>query len=205
MGKEMPAEYYSEHMSNFLAPYEDSLWKAVYDATVSLVPSDKSVRIVDIGCGTGRLAEALKRAGYTNYVGFDFASKRVEEARKYLPTHDFRVLDMFSPEAEALIKDADVLTITEVLEHIENDIGLLKSIPIDKTIIFSVPNFGGPTHVRHFKDMAAVEARFAPFLDIEWDSAVSVEKRNKNNKTFICRGKRRTRMNRLLHRLGISK
>ena len=146
MGTEQPASYYDEHIANFLVPYEGSIWREVYDATVSLFPEDTSATIVDVGCGTGRLAEALRRSGRTNYIGFDFSPGRIAEARRYLPDHDFRVLDAFSDEARALMYAADVISITEVLEHVEGDRDLLAALPAGKNVVFSVPNFDSATH-----------------------------------------------------------
>lgn len=189
MGSEQPASYYDEHIANFLVPYEGSIWKEVYDATVSLFPDATSATIVDVGCGTGRLAEALRRSGRINYIGFDFSSARIAEARRYLPEHDFRVLDAFSDEARALMNAADVVSITEVLEHVEGDLDLLSSLPTGKTVVFSVPSFDSPTHVRKFKTMDAVLERYSGILDIDADSAVTVTRRK--NHTFVARGSRR--------------
>lgn len=190
MGTEQPPEYYDVHMERFLVPYEDSIWKQVYDATVTLVPEEQSGLVVDVGCGTGRLAEALRLSGYENYIGFDFAPARIAEARRYLPGYDFRVLDAFSDEAASLIASADVVAITEMLEHIEDDLKLLTAIPAGRTIVFSVPNFGGPTHVRKFKNLDEVLARYAEVMEIDVPEAITVTKQS-GSLTFVCRGRRR--------------
>ncbi|MBX9452109.1 MAG: class I SAM-dependent methyltransferase [Mesorhizobium sp.] len=190
MGTEQPPDYYDAHMERFLAPYEESIWKQVYDATVTLMPEERSQLVVDVGCGTGRLAEALRLQGYENYIGFDFAPARIAEARRYLPSHDFRVLDAFSDEAASLTASADVVAITEMLEHIEDDLKLLAVIPAGRTIVFSVPNFGGPTHVRKFKSVDEVLARYSGLIEIDVPDAITVTKKS-GSLTFVCRGRRR--------------
>ena len=102
MGSEQGADFYDNRMGRVGLPYEESPWRPIYDTIVGYLPSDRSTRIVDVGCGTGRCAEAIRRAGYHNYHGFDFSPVRIEEARRYVPSLIFSVLDVFSDEAKVL-------------------------------------------------------------------------------------------------------
>jgi len=52
-----------------------------YDQIVKLLPKKKSLRIVDFGCGDGRLLEYLPR-GLDSYVGYDINASSIELARK---------------------------------------------------------------------------------------------------------------------------
>lgn len=56
-----------------------------------LVPSDG--RILDYGCGYGRIAAQLHGAGYRNIVGVDPAPQMIERAGKEHPGIDFQVAD----------------------------------------------------------------------------------------------------------------
>lgn len=191
MGNEQPASYYNDNLKAFLAPYEDSKWRAVYDAAVALMPADKSIRICDVGCGTGRLAEALRRAGYTNYVGYDFAESRIAEARRYMPDVDFRLLSVFDPAAAELHAEADVSCITEVLEHIDGDLALLESIPPGKIVVGSVPNFLDTAHVRKFRDVASITERYGALLNVDTASVAAIPSPNKPELlTFVFSGRR---------------
>jgi len=189
MGTERPPEFYDENLKNFLAPYEESIWKDLYDAVLEFLPRDRTVRVVDVGCGTGRLAEALRRGGYLNYLGFDFSEKRINEAQRYLPKHSFEVLDAFSFQALRHIESADCVCITEVLEHIERDIELLLRIPPGTHVIISVPNFDSASHVRFFSCADKAIERFGVALDMK-PSSVRTLKRGKNETyVFSCRRK----------------
>ena len=49
-------------------------------------------RILDLGCGYGRLSKVLLQLGYEVY-GIDVASWAIEEAKKYAPGGSFRTFD----------------------------------------------------------------------------------------------------------------
>lgn len=52
---------------------------------------DKSDRILDLGCGTGRTTINLFRIGYTNILGFDLSEKFIEFAKNYSHKHNFAI------------------------------------------------------------------------------------------------------------------
>lgn len=75
--------------------YDD--WAASYDATLvdtlqysapqsvaeqlAEVVTDRSAAILDLGCGTGLVGEALTKVGFTQVDGIDFSEKMLEVAR----------------------------------------------------------------------------------------------------------------------------
>jgi len=58
---------------------------------------NKRIRILDIGCGTGRHAIELTKRGYTNIVGMDLSESQIARAREKAEAEglniDFRVAD----------------------------------------------------------------------------------------------------------------
>ncbi|MFC5410170.1 class I SAM-dependent methyltransferase [Larkinella bovis] len=63
-------------------------------------PDNKSVRILDAGCGTGGLLDALRQAGYPQIVGFDASSDAVffsRERQIAVEQHDLRAVSTFRP------------------------------------------------------------------------------------------------------------
>src|SRR5262245_60246415 len=58
-----------------------------------LLGGNRSARILEFGCGYGRVAEMLFGRGYRAVEGVDLAPRMIELARKRLPELTFRVID----------------------------------------------------------------------------------------------------------------
>ena len=83
-------------------PGHDSYWQFHRDAFLATLPPPPA-RVVDVGCGEGRLPRDLKRIGY-EVIGIDGSSTLVEAAREADPEGDYRVADAASlplPDASA--------------------------------------------------------------------------------------------------------
>lgn len=85
------------------------------------------IRLLDVGCGNGRLAEALERAGYTlAYVGIDQSSVLLEiarrQSRQLQSVHaQFYALDITASHWHEQLRDAapfDLALALAVLHHI---------------------------------------------------------------------------------------
>src|SRR5262245_15968709 len=66
----------------FTAPLQE-------DAFCELVSRDS--RILDVGCGYGRIFGKLIEKGFSRLVGIDVSAKMIERARELHPLIDFRV------------------------------------------------------------------------------------------------------------------
>ncbi len=68
-------KHWEEHKSdpNFTDP-------KAFDYFIDLLP--KNFRVLELGCGIGKWAEAFLRAGASEYVGVDFSAIAIEEARR---------------------------------------------------------------------------------------------------------------------------
>jgi SAM-dependent methyltransferase len=69
--------------------------------------------IVDLGCGSGLLAELLDRVGY-QVLGIDISPAMISIAKERLPTAEFRVESLFTAEIPAC---AAVVSIGECLNY----------------------------------------------------------------------------------------
>jgi tRNA (uracil-5-)-methyltransferase TRM9 len=85
------------------------------------------IRFLDAGCGNGRLAEALERAGFAlAYTGIDGSAELIAFAEKLGAKlknvrAEFRVVDLTAPRWSETLRDAapfDVIVSLAVLHHI---------------------------------------------------------------------------------------
>jgi len=93
--------------------------------------NDFSIRILDVGCATGRLLYKLAKHGYTNLSGVDLAPRIIEVARKKLS--DFKVdfnLRVADSEDNLPWPDNafDVITMTGVVHHFYRLYDALKEV-----------------------------------------------------------------------------
>jgi 2-polyprenyl-3-methyl-5-hydroxy-6-metoxy-1,4-benzoquinol methylase len=135
-------------------------------------------RILDIGCGPGQFAQMAIRAGKTYYSGVDFSREAVVWARERNPSHAraFDVCDLGKPVATAGAYDVAVLF--EVLEHIDDDLGLLAKLRRGAHVILSVPNYGFTSHVRHFPKPGHAVARYSGLLTLRARHAIETKAGN---------------------------
>lgn len=61
------------------AAHSLGMWKSERALVDRFFP-DRNARLLEAGCGAGRVAVALRRIGYTRITAFDFASEMVEQA-----------------------------------------------------------------------------------------------------------------------------
>ncbi len=150
-----------------LADRRNSQWLAVernpyrplWEATAALVP--EGVSLVELGCGTGRLASLLVPK-VRAYLGIDFAPACIAEARRFVPDAAFLVADLRNG-----VPEAEVYVANETLEHLDDDLALLRSLPSGSLVILSVPSFDSAAHVRHFPERWQALDRYALALAVD--------------------------------------
>jgi 2-polyprenyl-3-methyl-5-hydroxy-6-metoxy-1,4-benzoquinol methylase len=153
-----------------MLPLEESPWLELYRQASWMIPASHPV--VDLGCGTGRFAEQLRRRGHGRYQGVDFSPAAVAEADRYVSDHnsdtgwsrDFAVVDLRDWTADDERAGTTVYTCLETLEHLEDDVDLIRRIPVGHELIFSVPNYGGEAHLRSFANVSDAWQRYGHLL-----------------------------------------
>ncbi|MGI9483966.1 MAG: class I SAM-dependent DNA methyltransferase [Hyphomicrobiales bacterium] len=63
------------------------------------VVSDKSVRVLDVGCGTGLTGQGLVKHGFSNLDGLDFSAEMLAEARRKEIYNELIEADLTGPLA----------------------------------------------------------------------------------------------------------
>ena len=166
MRQDKPAAYYDDYFKNETGSqvhYRESFYYVHWTQVISFLRKIKDPEILEIGCGTGQFAEYLKDEGFSRYHGFDFSTKAIELARGRvsLDFHQGDALDSRNYKGQY-----NTVVCLEVLEHIQDDIFILSNLRPFTQIIFSVPNFDAPSHVRWFTSERQIKRRYFRHLDI---------------------------------------
>jgi tetratricopeptide (TPR) repeat protein len=188
---ERPASWYDDiyaRSAKYQSDPHDSVYIPVWCRIAVILRQRNTRKMLDIGCGTGQFAGIVRgEIPELDYIGFDFSERAIELAvARGLSGCRFFVgnaLDL----ANYSEPDVDVYLCTEVLEHIQDDLGILARVPAGRLLVFSVPNFDSTSHVRHFKDKEEVRARYASrFENLQIEVAPFP---NSKNKLFLSFGR----------------
>lgn len=152
-----------EDRAHWKRHYSESAYYFLWTVISDRICSQEPPRVLEIGCGSGQLAELLHDRGMSGYCGLDFSPKRIAHARKRCPSCRFEVADVFESD---LLETAnyDVVLATEFLEHVEADLAVISRIRRGARFLGTVPNFPYTSHVRHFQNAADVAERYEKFF-----------------------------------------
>lgn len=150
-----------------------SMYFRLYTRVNELIEEDRP--ILELGCGTGLLAKVLLDAGKKYKRGWDFSEVGIQRAKEINPNHasKFAVGDI----TKLMMRKIDTVVSLEVLEHLKDDLALIKRLP-ECTFIFSVPDFLIPCHQRAFKNEREVEERYGAYVEIESIEKIQVTPTN---------------------------
>jgi SAM-dependent methyltransferase len=165
MQQEGPEFYDRMHAGTDLATTR-TRYDALFRKVIEKLRERGSRSILEIGCGSGFLAELILKEHRGIYHGFDFSSEAIGNAgtRTGRPGL-FSVGNALDPGSYA--DDYDTIVCTEVLEHVDCDLDVIRLWRDGATCICSVPNFDWPGHVRFFNTTGEVEARYGALIEIE--------------------------------------
>lgn len=115
---------------------------------IPLLPQNKEIKILDIGCGTGSFIHACKNGGYQNIIGIDISPEMVEVA------HKNGISEAFHGDLKEWLQNEnnkyDLITGMDIIEHFTKDeltdlMGLIqKSLQKNGCVIFRTPNGDAP-------------------------------------------------------------
>jgi SAM-dependent methyltransferase len=185
----MTAAFYDEAMTApdapSMLPLEESPWRPVYEEAARwIAPCDP---VIDLGCGTARFAHALYANGrYGDYSGVDFSPAALKVATRDVrklglglgPKIAFICADLTSWTPPAPIAGNTIFTCLEVLEHLEDDLDLVRRIPPGHRFIFSLPNYPSEAHLRDFRLLRDVWERYGSLATFKRWSLIDLDGRH---------------------------
>ena len=138
----------------------------IFDARYSsYLPLDLNARIIDVGCGSGRMLEWLRKKGFKNLEGIDASEEQVSLAANATEVH---VAQGNINEWDFGSKKYDLILLIDVLEHLSKPDAIELLQKLNRAlrqfgkIIIQVPNcispfglriqFGDITHVTAFNE-----------------------------------------------------
>lgn len=110
---------------------------------LSLIPDEKNLSVLDVGCANGRLGGEIKKKGHSVW-GVDISTDAIQKAQQVLDgVFEF---DIQSTWPGNLLEDNfDVILMSELLEHVFNPVEVLKNatkhLKSGGYIIITTPNF----------------------------------------------------------------
>lgn len=151
----------SEHYRKAAA---DAPWAALWYWVLGRVGDEM---VVDYGCGPGHLAELLAARGHPPhlYAGIDFSGVAIKMARERVPKFRFRQLNVIEA-ARAMREQHHTAVCCELLEHLDRDLALLRTLPPGGRVLATVPTHDSAGHVRHFPTLTAACARYERVIDV---------------------------------------
>ena len=181
MGTYREAEFYNEETwmgkASYAPPFVRGYifaWVRRFRRIARVIAPDEE--ILDLGCGSGVLAAFLwhKIEHRARYVGVDFNEPMIKKAIAGNGLEGHQLAKFYVRRAEEVTqlledfwgdKKYPTILTAETLEHVEDDLGIVASIPSGLRCIITVPCHDDPAHVRWFPTVKDVVDRYGAFFE----------------------------------------
>jgi hypothetical protein len=178
----------------YLPPYStrnDALFQIMKDS----LPSEMSV--FDFAAGSCDMARNfLGLNNLKKYYWNDFnrnLCKDVEQRINKIELNVAKSFDISSFNVENILEYRDFLKNCNVIigvsmEHIKNDIEIIKEIKSGSLVGLASPNFGGESHYRFFENINDFKNRYINLIDISSEDTILIP--NSQYKKFVICGRK---------------
>lgn len=152
------------------AKIDQSVIRTRYDRlfrkVIANIRNHGSRSILEVGCGSGFLANMILKEYDGIYSGFDFSAEAIHNASNRTGRPElFFVGDAL--DGRSYRSDYDTIICTEMLEHVDHDFEIIRLWHDATWCVCSVPNFDYAGHVRFFNTTGDVATRYGGLIDIE--------------------------------------
>jgi len=178
-----PSKYKtSQWYDNYVIPNEDTInykppfpkhtgWDRRNPILIDMMDLTKPV--FDVGCGIGIMGAMLWHSGHkAKYTGVDFCESWLNRAilgnaKDGHQNAEWYNKDILDPDLFDLMLPNSIVILSEVLEHVVDDIELLKRVPNGTPMIITVPWIDDDSHVRIFPSVFDAGDRYQPYVNIQ--------------------------------------
>lgn len=176
MSIERDSAYYCDYYSSsqeYKLHYSKSVYFEMWKIVLSLIP--ENIPLIELGCGTGQFASMCIDNEKKYSCGYDFSLEAIGISKNIHNLNVCKLADIYKIK----IPSHCLLVALEVFEHIR-DFKLIDNIGLGKEIIFSVPDFDNPAHIRYFHSVNEVAMRY--------NNVIKFDYIQKFEKWFVCKG-----------------
>ncbi len=135
----IPSGYYLKAMIHGY-PVQRFWHKSKLAEISKYIPDNPNITLLDLGCGAGNFFFQHKK-GAKKRIGIDIARKQILYARRIMPDAEWICADI----TRTKLPKADYVVLSEIIEHVPNNIQLIKKIHItlnnDGKLILTTPNY----------------------------------------------------------------
>lgn len=162
---EKPPDWYDNHTGKGRSYYQSKFHQELYPEVVNFL--DQEDEIIDLGCGGGRLIQALQKKFIPKkYLGIDFSSIRIKVANEaYGNRWSFKRGDI--TKYDKVYEKFNTFVLVTVLEHINEDRKVLENIPSGSKIVMANPNKMSKSHVRRYISEEYIFDRYSDLLEFQ--------------------------------------
>ena len=126
--------------------------------------------VADMGCGAGPFVRVMteKRQNPQVYWGLDLDKRKIDAARKRYPGWKFTHGDFFNERIRSEFHKHDAFLFLNVLEYLEDDLGLLNSLPPERHVVLSAPTIETPGAIRWYDKAEELRSRYTRVLNVRF-------------------------------------
>jgi trans-aconitate methyltransferase len=125
--------------------------------------------VADLGCGYGNFTSVMVERNQKPevYIGVDISHNRIKTARASYPGWNFVYGDFMAREVREKYERYEAYLLLNVVDILEDDLGILDSLPSGKPLIFSMPRTEKEGSLRFFTDQSSLRDHYSAILNIK--------------------------------------